>query len=97
MTDPIAPSLDDFARLAQEAFDALPGPFKDAAGEVVTDGGGIPIRPSMFTGLDELALGASATWHLTETGYEIAALARRHLADGGTVSSIPDVVFPQPN
>ena len=27
--------LDDFARLAQEAFDALPGPFKDAAGEVV--------------------------------------------------------------
>ena len=35
MTDPIAPSLDDFARLAQEAFDALPGPFKDAAGEVV--------------------------------------------------------------
>lgn len=77
--------------------DAADDVFRDAAGEVVTDGGGIPIRPSMFTGLDELALGASATWHLTETGYEIAALARRHLADGGTVSSIPDVVFPQLN
>nr|WP_314529692.1 metallopeptidase family protein [uncultured Brevundimonas sp.] len=35
MTDPIAPSLDDFARLAREAFDALPAPFRQAAGEVV--------------------------------------------------------------
>ena len=35
MTDAIAPSLDDFARLAQEAFDAMPGPFRQAAGEVV--------------------------------------------------------------
>lgn len=33
--DPIAPSLDDFARLARQAFDALPEPFKSAAGEVV--------------------------------------------------------------
>lgn len=30
-----APSLDDFARLAREAFDALPAPFRAAAGEVV--------------------------------------------------------------
>ena len=69
--------------------------FRDDAGEVVTDGDGMPIRPSMFTSLDELALGASATWHLTDTGYEIAATARRHLAEGGSVASIPDVVFPQ--
>lgn len=33
--DPVAPSLDDFARLARQAFDALPEPFKSAAGEVV--------------------------------------------------------------
>jgi predicted Zn-dependent protease with MMP-like domain len=30
-----APSLDDFARLAREAFDALPEPFRSLAGEVV--------------------------------------------------------------
>ncbi|RZJ83272.1 MAG: hypothetical protein EON88_28970 [Brevundimonas sp.] len=35
MTDPIAHSLDDFARLAREAFDALPPEFRSAAGEVV--------------------------------------------------------------
>ena len=35
MTDWIAPSLDDFARLARQAFDALPAPFRDAAGDVV--------------------------------------------------------------
>ena len=33
--DQTAPSLDDFARLARDAFDALPEPFKSAAGEVV--------------------------------------------------------------
>ena len=35
MTDAVAPSLDDFARLAREAFDALPDDFRSAAGEVV--------------------------------------------------------------
>jgi predicted Zn-dependent protease with MMP-like domain len=30
-----APSLDDFARLARQAFDALPAEFRAAAGEVV--------------------------------------------------------------
>ena len=30
-----APSLDDFARLAREAFDALPEPFRSLAGDVV--------------------------------------------------------------
>ena len=33
--DQIAPSLDDFARLARDAFDALPDAFRLAAGEVV--------------------------------------------------------------
>lgn len=39
MTEPapdlFAPSLDDFARLARQAFDALPAEFRAAAGEVV--------------------------------------------------------------
>ena len=30
-----APSLDDFARLGRQAFDALPAEFREAAGEVV--------------------------------------------------------------
>lgn len=34
-TDQTAPSLDDFARLARGAFDALPEPFRSLAGEVV--------------------------------------------------------------
>lgn len=34
-TDQTAPSLDDFARLAREAFDALPAPFGALAGDVV--------------------------------------------------------------
>jgi len=34
-TEQPAPSLDDFARLARAAFDALPEPFRVAAGEVV--------------------------------------------------------------
>lgn len=34
-SDQAAPSLDDFARLARLAFDALPEPFRDAAGEIV--------------------------------------------------------------
>ncbi|RZJ04867.1 MAG: hypothetical protein EON89_06135 [Brevundimonas sp.] len=34
-TDQPAPSLDDFARLAREAFDALPQPFASLAADVV--------------------------------------------------------------
>lgn len=34
-TDQAAPSLDDFERLAREAFDALPPLFRQAAGDVV--------------------------------------------------------------
>ena len=34
-TDRAAPSLDDFATVARAAFDALPEPFRSAAGEVV--------------------------------------------------------------
>lgn len=65
-------------------------------GGIVTDGSGAPIRPSALTGLDELTLGAAATWHLTDTGYTIIAASRRHLAEGGSVDSLPDVLFPQP-
>ncbi|MDQ8027634.1 MAG: metallopeptidase family protein [Brevundimonas sp.] len=34
-TDQLAPSLEDFARLAKAAFDDLPEPFKGLAGDVV--------------------------------------------------------------
>lgn len=34
-TDQIAPSLDDFARLAEEAFRNLPEPFRSLAGDVI--------------------------------------------------------------
>jgi len=34
-TNQTAPSLDDFARLAREAFDNLPDPFRTLAGDVV--------------------------------------------------------------
>jgi len=34
-TDQAAPSLDDFARLARQAFGALPQPFRSLAGDVV--------------------------------------------------------------
>ena len=34
-TTQTAPSLDDFARLAREAFDGLPEPFRSLAGDVV--------------------------------------------------------------
>ncbi|MBA4803421.1 MAG: metallopeptidase family protein [Brevundimonas sp.] len=34
-TDQLAPSLDDFARLARKAFDDLPDPFRTLAGDVV--------------------------------------------------------------
>jgi predicted Zn-dependent protease with MMP-like domain len=34
-TNQLAPSLEDFARLAKAAFDALPEPFKGLAGDVV--------------------------------------------------------------
>jgi predicted Zn-dependent protease with MMP-like domain len=35
LDDAVAPGLDDFARLTKAAFDALPKPFRDLAGEVV--------------------------------------------------------------
>lgn len=71
--------------------------FRDSAVGIVTDGAGEPIRPSTLTGLDELTLGTSATWQLTDAGYAIVAAARRHLAGGGSIASLPDVLFPQPH
>ncbi len=35
LDDAVAPGLDDFARLARAAFDALPKPFRDMAGEAL--------------------------------------------------------------
>ena len=47
-TDQTAPSLDDFALLAERAFADLPAPFRQAAGEVV-------IRVDDFADEDTLA------------------------------------------
>lgn len=55
------------------------------------DGAAEPMRPSLFTGLDELALGAHATWSLTDEGHHKAAALRRHLAEGGTIETFADV------
>ncbi len=48
-TTQTAPSLDDFARLARQAFDALPQPFRGLAGEVV-------IRVDDFADAETLAI-----------------------------------------
>lgn len=53
-----------------------------------------PVRPSLFTGLDELVLGVHAIWSLTEEGHQKAAALRRHLAQGGTMETFADVVYP---
>lgn len=45
--DPVAPSLDDFATLAQRAFDALPQPFAGLCADVV-------IRVDEFADVDTL-------------------------------------------
>ena len=47
-TNQLAPSLDDFARLARAAFDDLPDPFRSLAGDVV-------IRVDDFADEDTLA------------------------------------------
>lgn len=58
-TDQTAPSLDDFARLARMALDALPEPFRSAAGEVV-------LRVDDFADPETLAaLGMEEAFELT--------------------------------
>jgi predicted Zn-dependent protease with MMP-like domain len=59
MTDPIAPSLDDFERIASEAWAALPDSFRALAGDVV-------FRIQDFADEDMLAeLGIEDSFELT--------------------------------
>ena len=65
-----APSLDDFARLARAAFEALPAPFRAAAGEIV-------IRVDDFPDAETLAeMGMEDPFELTGL-YSGVDLARR--------------------
>jgi predicted Zn-dependent protease with MMP-like domain len=69
-----APSLDDFARLARAAFDALPNPFRDLAGETV-------IRVADFAEPDVLDdLGIEDAFELTGL-YQGVDLSRRSVLD----------------
>ena len=75
-TEVAAPSLDDFARLAQAAFDALPQPFRKLAGEVV-------IRVADFAEKDVLAdLGIEDAFELTGI-YSGVDLTQRSVLDPG--------------
>jgi predicted Zn-dependent protease with MMP-like domain len=75
-TDAAAPSLDDFARLAKAAFDALPQPFRQLAGEVV-------IRVADFAEKDVLDdLGIEDAFELTGI-YSGVDLTQRSVLDPG--------------
>ena len=81
--DAPAPSLDDFARLADAAFRALPPPFRDLAGEAV-------FRIEDFaqqTILDEM--GIPDAFELTGL-YSGVDLSRRSVLDSG---GLPPTVF----
>ena len=72
--DALAPSLDDFARIARTAFDALPDPFRQLAGEAV-------IRVADFAEDDVLAeLGIEEAFELTGL-YQGVDLSRRSVLD----------------
>jgi predicted Zn-dependent protease with MMP-like domain len=69
-----APSLDDFAAIARAAFDDLPQPFRELAGEAV-------IRVTDFAEEDVLAeLGIEDAFELTGL-YQGVDLARRSVLD----------------
>jgi predicted Zn-dependent protease with MMP-like domain len=75
-SDVMAPSLDDFARLAQAAFDVLPQPFRQLAGEVV-------IRVADFAEKDVLDdLGIEDPFELTGI-YSGVDLTKRSVLDPG--------------
>ena len=75
-TDISAPSLDDFARLAKSAFDALPQPFRQLAGEVV-------IRVADFAEKEVLEdLGIEDPFELTGI-YSGVDLTKRSVLDPG--------------
>jgi predicted Zn-dependent protease with MMP-like domain len=72
--DTLAPSLDDFARIARAAFDDLPDPFRQLAGEAV-------IRVADFAEDDVLAeLGIEEAFELTGL-YQGVDLSRRSVLD----------------
>jgi hypothetical protein len=63
------------------------GEFRDANGHVVRNPESQPFNPKVFTGMDELLLGRSATWGLTEYGFKVASALRAHRAAGGTTAT----------
>jgi predicted Zn-dependent protease with MMP-like domain len=75
-TDARAPSLDDFAILARAAFDALPQPFRELAGEVM-------IRVADFAEKEVLDdLGIEDAFELTGI-YSGVDLTKRSVLDPG--------------
>ena len=82
-TDRLAPSLDDFAALAEAAFKALPGNFRSLAGDVV-------LRVDDFAADEVLDdLGIADPFELTGL-YQGVDLGRRSVLDTGVQ---PSMVF----
>jgi predicted Zn-dependent protease with MMP-like domain len=82
-TDRLAPSLDDFAALAEAAFKALPGNFRALAGDVV-------LRVDDFASDEVLDdLGIEDPFELTGL-YQGVDLGRRSVLDTGVQ---PSMVF----
>jgi predicted Zn-dependent protease with MMP-like domain len=82
-TDRLAPSLDDFAALAEAAFKALPGNFRSLAGDVV-------LRVDDFASEEVLDdLGIADPFELTGL-YQGVDLGRRSVLDTGVQ---PSMVF----
>ena len=82
-TDRLAPSLDDFAALAEAAFKALPGNFRALAGDVV-------LRVDDFASDEVLDdLGIADPFELTGL-YQGVDLGRRSVLDTGVE---PSMVF----
>ena len=79
-SDRLAPSLDDFAALAKQAFDDLPAAFRNLAGEVV-------IRVDDFPSEEVLdSLGIEDAFELTGL-YQGVDLASRSVLDLGAEPS----------
>lgn len=70
--------------------------FRDITGKCVALQGEPPVRPSFFTGLDELILGTRARWTLTSRGEQIAAQLRQHQGQGGNLVSFASTLFSRP-
>jgi predicted Zn-dependent protease with MMP-like domain len=76
-----APSLDDFAQIAREAFDALPDPFRELAGDVL-------FRIEDFAEEGVLRdLGIEDPFELTGL-YQGVDLGRRSVLDSGRAASM---------